>query len=362
MLKYREQIMDEFNNDDKKKLFSLFGSFKQTSEKDTTQQTQNSNVLIIDGLNTFIRAFSAIPTLNDDGKHTGGVSGFLKSIGYTIRLFNPTRCIIVFDGSGGSVRRKKIFPDYKQHRSNKIRLNRIFEGDSTLESETEALTRQLLRVSHYIDVLPITTIQMDSVEADDVIAYLSLDSFKTSNVTIMSADKDFYQLVNDRISVYSPTKKRLYGPNEVLIEYGIHPKNFVLYRTLDGDTSDNIDGIQGCGIKTIIKSFPFLSDDKTHTVNDIIVHSEVNKGKFKVYETILNNKNTLNRNYELMQLNDSIIATYAQLNIGDIIKKKNKLNKFGFVKMVTEDKLWNAIPDYAVWLNETFRKLDSFII
>ncbi len=300
--------------------------------------------------------------MNDDGLHTGGISGFLKSLGYAIRFLNPTRCIVVFDGTGGSTRRKAIFPEYKNHRANKVRLNRIFEEASTSESELQSIARQLVRVSHYIDCLPVTTIQIDNVEADDVISYLALQSFKDSQVIIMSSDKDFYQIVNDRIKVYSPTKKKIYGVYDVLNEYGIHPSNFVLFRVLDGDISDNISGIRGCGLKTIIKCFPFLSEAKPYKIEDILIYSENNKGKYKIYENILENKNIIERNYQLMQLSDTIIATFSQLNIGDILKKKNKLNRFEFVKMITEDKLWNAIPNHGVWLETTFKKLDNFVI
>lgn len=312
--------------------------------------------------NLYVRAFSAIPTLNENGLHTGGISGFLKSLGYTIKLFNPTRCIIVFDGQGGSLRRKKIFPEYKEHRQNRVRLNRIFEEASTSESESQALARQLIRVSHYIDTLPVTTIQIDNVEADDVIAYLALQSFKDSdNVTIMSADKDFYQIVNDKVKAYSPTKKRVYGPAEILNEYGISTKNFILYRILDGDPSDGIDGIFGCGIKTIIKAFPFLAEDKQYTVQDLFNHAEKNKGKIKIYQTILDNKNIVERNYELMQLNDTILATFAQLDVGDILKKKNKLNRFEFINLIREDNLWNSLPNNGVWLSEVFSRLDGYM-
>ncbi len=354
--------MEQLNDTEKRKLYSLFQKVETPGSASGLNKTQDSDVLVIDGMNTFCRCFAANPQLNDDGIHTGGIAGFLKSVGYAIRLINPTRCVIVFDGTGGSVRRKKIFPQYKEHRANKVRLNRIFEEASTNESESQAISRQLLRVSHYIDTLPVTIIQMDSVEADDVMAYLALESFKESNVTIMSSDKDFYQIVNDRIRVYSPTKKKIYGPQEILSEYGVSTINFILYRMLDGDKSDNIDGIQGCGLKTIIKCFPFLAENVKHTVDEIFVHAEANKNKFKVYNTILENKNIVTRNYDLMQLNETIITTFAQLNIGDILKKKNKLNRFEFVRMITEDKLWNAIPNNGVWLGDTFSKLDAFII
>ena len=84
----------------------------------------NDKVLIIDGLNTFIRVFSVIPTTNEDGIHIGGIVGFLRSIGYTINMIRPTRVIIAFDGKGGSNRRRKIYPEYKQNRKTKYRVNR----------------------------------------------------------------------------------------------------------------------------------------------------------------------------------------------------------------------------------------------
>ena len=73
----------------------------------------NDSVMLIDGMNLFIRVFSAIPTTNDDGIHIGGIVGFLRSLAFNINMIRPTRAIIVFDGKGGSNRRRKIFPQYK---------------------------------------------------------------------------------------------------------------------------------------------------------------------------------------------------------------------------------------------------------
>lgn len=104
--------MESINSSDKKKLYSLFESVNKNEETSTTglQKNQLSDILIIDGLNTFIKSFCVSPYINTDGIHTGGISGFLKSIGYAIKLFNPTKCVIVFDGSGGSQKRRKIYP------------------------------------------------------------------------------------------------------------------------------------------------------------------------------------------------------------------------------------------------------------
>ena len=84
---------------------------------------QNDHVLLIDGLNTFIRAFAVNPTTNEDGIHIGGMTGFLQSVGYAIKNIKPTRVIVCFDGKGGSKPRQKIYSQYKAGRKVRSRLN-----------------------------------------------------------------------------------------------------------------------------------------------------------------------------------------------------------------------------------------------
>jgi len=207
----------------------------------------NDKVLIIDGLNTFIRVFSVMPTLNDDGAHIGGIVGFLKSIGYAIHLFNPTRAIIVFDGKGGSTRRRKLFPEYKAGRRVKKKLVRAYDFN-TPEEERQNMLMQLKRIVEYLELLPVSILSIDNIEADDTIGYLSKQVFDKSKITILSTDKDFLQLVNHRIKVYSPTKKKIYDRETLMEEYGIPSKNFLTYRILEGDKSDNIPGVKGAGL------------------------------------------------------------------------------------------------------------------
>ena len=166
----------------------------------------DDKVLIIDGLNTFIRVFSVVPITNDDGAHVGGIIGFLKSIGFAIKMHNPTRCIIVFDGEGGSDRRRKLFPDYKAKRRTKIRLNRAYDWN-TPEDEHQSMLFQMSRLVEYLQLLPLTIISANHMEADDAIGYITKQILTESKITIMSTDKDFLQLVDDRVSVYSPIKK-----------------------------------------------------------------------------------------------------------------------------------------------------------
>jgi DNA polymerase-1 len=275
--------MSNLSKSDKKELFSILKDIKQNSAK--TPENPNSDVLIIDGNNTYIRAYMANPALNDDGEHIGGIDGFFKSIGYAIRMINPTRCIVVFDGVGGSKRRRKILPNYKDKRATKLRLNRIYEETSTSDIEEKSVLEQFQKICVMLGALPITTMAIDNIEADDTIAYLANEIFtedKTNNVTIMSNDKDFYQLIDDRVKVWSPTKKKIYGKKEIQEEFGLSARNYIYFKVLNGDKSDNIDGLKGVGLATAKKVFPFLSEERDLELNMLLEYAEDNKnGKLK---------------------------------------------------------------------------------
>jgi 5'-3' exonuclease len=351
-----------FNQDEKKRLFSIFENVSQEDKNSLSNRSQNSNILLVDGLNAFMRAYSVMPSMNEDGLHTGGIAGFLKSVGYAIKLLNPTRCVIIFDGNGGSMKRRKIYPQYKDKRHTKIRLNRAYSELSTSDLEEKNMKSQLMRSVHYLDCLPISTMAIDHIEADDTIAYVAQQYYKDSNVSIMSADKDFLQLASDKIKVWSPTKKKLYGCAEILNEYGVSCQNFIWYRVLEGDVSDNIDGINGAGLKTIIKCFPFFAENRHVELNEIYNYCENNSSKYKLYRTILDNKDIVERNYTLMQLKETDIQSFSQLRINEILDLPiKKLDRIGFSKLVTEDKMWNNIPNYQIWLNECFGKLTTLV-
>ena len=297
--------------------------------------------------------------MNDEGIHVGGISGFLKSIGFAIRLNSPTRCIIVFDGNGGSKKRREIFPEYKKTRKTRIRLNRMYTDISTADSEDISMKKQLYKIVDYLKCLPVSILSIDNIEADDTIAYLATQGLANDRITIMSSDKDFYQLVSDRIKVWSPTKKKLYGPEDIKTEFDITSNNFIFYRIMDGDVSDNIDGIKGAGIKTIIKAFPALKEETQLKLDDLIKHAEYNIAGLKIYKSVFDNKLILERNIKLMQLKDVDIPSSAKFKILDVVKAKtNELNKFKFVQKLTEDKMHGLIPNYHIWIAETFGALD----
>lgn len=317
---------------------------------------KDSRVLIVDGLNTFIRSFAASPVTNDDGLHIGGISGTLLSIGHAIKTVDPTRVIVVFDGKNGAKRRREVFPEYKANRKFKIRLNR----SEDVGEEDDGQLRQLMRLVEYMSYMPFSIVTAEGVEADDVIGYLVNEKFK-DQCYIMSSDKDFLQLVNERVRIWSPTKKRLYYSPDIVEEYGIHPNNFVLYRALTGDKSDNIPGVDGLGLKTLIKLYPQLAEETKLSVDDIINYAAT-QPKSKMCVKLTQSREIIERNLGLMQLSEAFIPTASKLKILNSVDNPSRLVKYKFQSMLFEDRMTTAIKNVDMWTREVLQKLDGYLL
>ena len=163
----------------KSKYFSILDSLTETNSKPAEP---NDRVLLVDGLNTFIRAWTTSPVTNDDGVHVGGISGTLLSIGYAIKNIKPTRVILCFDGKGGSQRRRKLFPEYKASRKTSVNLNRSFMGHTDKDADQQNMKMQLGRLVQYLDNLPVQILAPSNIEADDAIAYISKQVLPESKI------------------------------------------------------------------------------------------------------------------------------------------------------------------------------------
>ena len=346
------------NGYDKTLLSKRFEDLEEEFAETPKIRKPDDHVLLIDGLNTFIRAFSVNPSLNDNGSHVGGLVGFLKSIRFAINKFKPTRCIVIFDGKNGSKPRQKIYSQYKAGRKVRSRLNRNVDWTLAPQDESESMKLQLGRLVEYLEHLPLTLLVMDSLEADDIIGYVTNVTLKDSKCTIMSTDKDFYQLVTDRVQLYSPTKKIVYDNELVKKEFGIYPQNVLTCRTIDGDKSDGIPGVKGIGIKTLIKEFPVLTEDKEFNIQMLL--DSANSKSTRVSDILKDNEYVIKRNYLLMQLKEPIISNHTKLKITDTIRSIVPiLVKYKFQRLFVEDKLWGQIPNFDTWVTE-FMILDRY--
>jgi DNA polymerase-1 len=265
-------------------------------------------LLIIDGQNMFIRNYVMSPQLDATGRPIGGLTGFLRSFQKEIRRAKPDRVVVAWEGPGGSQARREKNKNYKLGRK-APKLNREYEFSSP-EEERENKYEQVIRLTEYLDHLPVLQLAVENVEADDVIAWLChCNEYDEWQKVIVSNDQDFLQLCDDKTILLRPGKnEQVINKNKVLEQYSIHPRNFAWARAIVGDKSDNLDGVSGLGLATVAKRFPFLSENKDYGLTDILTHAENNKDKVKAYQKVLESKDIIDSNYDIMQLYTSVIS------------------------------------------------------
>ncbi len=307
------------------------------------------SILLIDGMNLFIKSFMVNETINNKSEPIGGVVGFIRSLRSIVNLFKPEKVIIAFEAGGGSPRRKKIFPDYKANRA-KLKgninemMNRTTSSRSikdTLRFDENLKVKQLVLLTGILKTMPVCQVYVKDVEGDDIIGYLAKEKFgrmteyKNHRKIIVSSDKDYYQLLDDpNVIIYETTKKAIIDGKLVLESTGIAPGNYCLAKAIVGDVSDNIPGVPGVGFKSLAGRFKNVLDNtKTDVTIDeiltlcqtnkeyvIIEEKKVNKKKAivetktkkkkapTIYKDILDCEDIIKRNWKLMYLNSSTMS------------------------------------------------------
>ena len=150
---------------------------------------------------------------------------------------------------------------------------------------------------------------------------------------IVSSDKDFIQLLNDKTILMRPVQDEILNKNRVVEEFKIHPNNFALARSIAGDKSDNLDGIRGVGLTSLANKFSFLAEEQRYTVDDILEKCEANKDDGKMYQNILNEKQKVYLNYQIMQLYQPNMSLQAQNKVDYVLDNfVPEFNKTDFLK------------------------------
>ena len=327
--------------------------------KQTPPPELNDHILVIDAMNMLIRSFSLLKAMSPTGHHIGGLVGFLRSLGYVTRIFDPTRVIVVWDGKGGSANRKNIDPNYKANRATS-RITHWGLYDTKAE-ETEALIGQLFRTKDYLECLPLQQIMMEKLEADDIIAYLAQQADKNNKkITIISSDKDFLQMVNKNIEVYAPVKKKVFTHYNIEDELKVIPENYNIVKALLGDNSDGLKGVKGLGIKTIVSQFPDLVTKPSMTLDYVFQVCEDNLEGKKIFSKIIHEWDKVETNYKLMNLHESVLDDNEKSTILDIVKEDiPDLQAGAFLHLLDNDKIEGVTKNTEGWL-ENFRGLTVF--
>ena len=336
-----------------KELFNLLDNITEDGESVQTGE----RVLLIDGLNLFFRNFAMLNMVNPNGVHIGGLGGFFRSLGALIRQINPTQVYVIFDGAGSANNRKNLIPEYKSGRD----LQRItnWEAFDDLEDEHEAKVDQMVRIIQYLKTLPVKTITIDKVEADDIIAYLSgvIPQDPKDKSFIVSSDKDFIQLVSDNVIVYRPIEKEYYTKETVVEKFNISPKNFILYKTLLGDNSDKIKGVKGLGKKGLFKKFPELTE-KDLIWDDILDICEEKIKDHVVYARIIHGQEELEKNYKVMDLDNPMLSKDDKKYLDKVVSSKElHYHPDEFISMYNEDQLGGLIRNVEFWIKDVFANL-----
>ena len=336
-----------------KELFKLLDGIQEQGE----ETVQGERILFIDGLNLFFRNFAVMNMVNPDGVHIGGLGGFFRSLGAMIRQMDPTQVYVVFDGAGSANNRKNINPLYKSGRD----LQRITNWDAfdDKRDEDDSKVDQMVRVIQYLKTLPVKTISIDKVEADDIIAYLcnKVINEPKDKAFIVSSDKDFIQLVNDNVIVYRPMEKEYYTEQTVIDKYKMSPKNFILHKTLLGDNSDKIKGVKGLGEKGLYKKFPELME-RDMDLEDIFTICEAKLKDHVVYARVLQNMEEIEKNYKIMDLDNPMISKKEEEYLDKLVNSDiPPYLPEQFLAFYNQDKLGGMIRNVEFWVKDIFEKL-----
>lgn len=296
--------------------------------------------MVIDSLNLFIRNYVVSPVTSTNGQPIGGVIGYLRSLQKYVREISPDEVVIVWDGPGGSRKKKSIVHNYKEGRS-PIRLNRNVKMLSD-DQEIENKIWQQLRLTEYLNNFPVIQFLEPEIEADDLISFVvQSEKYANWNKIIVSSDKDFIQLCNDCTVLFRPIQNEILTWKNVVEEYGIHPTNFALARAMAGDKSDNIEGVAGIGLKTVSKNLPFLREDKSYFLEDLesyCLKKQEEGAKSKFFQNILDNLALIHRNYRAMQLySPNISVQVAQKTRHTLRDYRYELNVTETQKMLLKD-------------------------
>ena len=211
------------------------------------------SVLLVDGDNLLTIGFYGVKNAFHKGEHIGGIYHFLNTLRRTFETYNLDKIVVFWDGLEGSQTRKKIYAPYKENRKSRLRS----------EEEISSYSYQRDRVKQYLEELFVRQGEYEYCETDDNIAYYTQNSPKENKI-VYSSDGDLTQLVSKNTQIYNPSHGKLYKQNDTIVynHEEILIENVKLVKMMCGDSSDNIAGIRGMGVKRFLSVFPELKTEQ----------------------------------------------------------------------------------------------------
>tara|TARA_Y100000034_G_scaffold136503_1_gene213411 strand:- start:19853 stop:22624 length:2772 start_codon:yes stop_codon:yes gene_type:complete len=288
---------------------------------------------LIDGSGYIFRAYYALPPLSrkSDGLPTGAVSGFCSMLFKLLEdsrsddsIHRPTHFAVIFDSARRNFR-NDIYSEYKANRS----------------EAPEDLAPQFEYIRKSVEAFNLPSIELSNYEADDLIATYTKQIIKVgAKVTVISSDKDLMQLVSDKVRLYDPMKSKVLGEKEVVEKFGVKPVQVIDVQSLAGDSSDNIPGVPGIGIKTASELI-----NKYKTL-DVLLKKADEIPQNKRRETLLANKDKALLSRQLVTLKDDVPVKDKLSSL--LLKEVQKEKLYDFLRKMEFNKLLSrAISFYG---------------
>ena len=273
---------------------------------------------LVDGSGYIFRAYYALPPLSrkSDGLPTGAVSGFCSMLFKLLEdarsddsKNKPTHFAVIFDSARKNFR-NEIYSEYKANRA---------EAPDDLAPQFEYIRKS-------VEAFNLPSIELINYEADDLIATYAKKIIESgAKVTVISSDKDLMQLVSNKIRLFDPMKSKVIGEKEVIEKFGVKPNQVIDVQSLAGDSSDNIPGVPGIGVKTAAELI-----NKYKNLDTLLKKaSEIKQNKRR--ETLIANK-------------DKALLSKQLVTLKDDVPIKNNPSEF-LIKKINKDKLYNFLRE-----------------
>jgi DNA polymerase-1 len=290
---------------------------------------KGDHVFLVDGSSYIFRAYHALPPLNrkSDGLQVNAVLGFCNMLWKLLRDMppdnRPTHLAIVFDKSEITFR-NKLYPDYKAHRP----------------PAPDDLIPQFSLIRDAVRAFDLPCLEQAGFEADDLIATYAREAGECgATTTIVSSDKDLMQLVTDKVVMYDTMKDRRIGIPEVIEKFGVPPEKVVEVQALAGDSTDNVPGVPGIGIKTAAQLIVEYGDLETL----LFRAGEIKQPKRR--EALIENAEKARISRQLVLLDDKVDL---EVPIGDLAVHEPDARKLiAFLKAMEFSALTRRVADYS---------------
>ena len=326
-----------------------------------------TRTLLVDASYLLQRSYhGAKDTYTQSYGHIGALYSFLTTVRKMIKEHMINKAVLVWDGEGGGVQRYRIDNKYKANRKNKEWYKKIelSERDIKREKEKEdSILKQRQSIKAYAEELFLRQIEIQDIEADDIIASYCLKYNNKEEIFLYSNDRDFAQLLDLNLTIIFPNIEKPVTKMNYMMYFNHHYSNALILKIICGDTSDNIDGIEGMGEDTLLKYFPELKF-KHLTVREICKKADkinqeriLNKKKpLKSLVNLLNNIDRLKMNFQLVNLREPMINDEVNVELDNIdspLSFDDRGSK-NLIKMMKEDEFLTVYGSTFVQYVEPF--------